>query len=145
MLKARLRATSKNPPQAASDEPIHADRPKNADADLRKRGCDGHGTKKARRGRAFQLPNSSSSKNFSSCLVIDLARARTSRKHLESLRNSSLSRVDTLARALEWQRQLDAGEIESRSAIARRERLTRARVTQIMNRLRDRPRSTQTG
>jgi hypothetical protein len=93
----------------------------------------------------FQLPNSSSSKNFSSCLVIDLARARISRKRLESLRNSSLSQVDTLARALEWQRQLDAGEIESRSAIARRERLTRARVTQIMNRLRDRPRPTQTG
>jgi biotin operon repressor len=45
--------------------------------------------------------------------------------------------MDNLARALEWQRQLEAGEAESQAAIARREGLTRARVTQIMNRLRD--------
>jgi hypothetical protein len=41
-----------------------------------------------------------------------------------------------LKRAVEWQRQLDAGQIRSRAAIARREGLTRARVTQIMNLLR---------
>src|SRR5262245_41507892 len=40
-----------------------------------------------------------------------------------------------LKRAVEWQRQLDAGQVRSRAAIARRERLTRARVTQIMNML----------
>jgi hypothetical protein len=41
-----------------------------------------------------------------------------------------------LKRAVEWQRQLDAGQVRSRAAIARREGLTRARVTQIMNMLR---------
>src|SRR6266550_4727902 len=41
-----------------------------------------------------------------------------------------------LKRAVEWQRQLDAGLVRSRAAIARREGLTRARVTQIMNMLR---------
>jgi len=38
--------------------------------------------------------------------------------------------------AQEWQRQLDAGEIENQAAIARREGLTRARVSQIMSLLR---------
>jgi hypothetical protein len=41
-----------------------------------------------------------------------------------------------LKRAIEWQRQLDSGAVRSRAAIARREGLTRARVTQIMNMLR---------
>ncbi len=41
-----------------------------------------------------------------------------------------------LKRAIEWQRQLAAGQVRSRAAIARREGLTRARVTQIMNLLR---------
>lgn len=41
-------------------------------------------------------------------------------------------------RALEWQRQLDSGEVRSKADIARREGLTRARVTQIMNLLRGR-------
>jgi hypothetical protein len=45
-----------------------------------------------------------------------------------------------LKRAIEWQRQLEAGEIRSRAAIARREGLTRARVTQIMNMLRKKKR-----
>jgi len=36
----------------------------------------------------------------------------------------------------EWRRQLDAGEVASQAAIARREGLTRARVTQIMALLR---------
>jgi hypothetical protein len=40
-------------------------------------------------------------------------------------------------RAIEWQRQLDSGQVRSRADIARREGLTRARVTQIMNLLRD--------
>jgi hypothetical protein len=38
-----------------------------------------------------------------------------------------------LKRAVEWQRQLDSGQVRSRAEIARREGLTRARVTQIMN------------
>jgi hypothetical protein len=41
-----------------------------------------------------------------------------------------------LKRAVEWQRQLESGQVRSRAAIARREGLTRARVTQIMNMLR---------
>lgn len=37
-----------------------------------------------------------------------------------------------LKRALAWQRELDAGEVASRAALARREGLSRARVTQVM-------------
>jgi len=44
--------------------------------------------------------------------------------------------VKTLNKALDWRRQLDAGEVESQAAIARREGLTRARVTQILALLR---------
>ena len=44
--------------------------------------------------------------------------------------------VATLQKAAEWRRQLDAGEIASQTAIARREGLTRARVTQILMLLR---------
>jgi len=44
--------------------------------------------------------------------------------------------VRTLLKAREWRRQLDAGEVESQAAIARREGITRARVTQIMMLLR---------
>jgi len=47
---------------------------------------------------------------------------------------SSAARFLRLAQ--EWQRQLDASEIESQAAIARREGLTRARVCQIMSLLR---------
>jgi uncharacterized protein involved in propanediol utilization len=82
----------------------------------------------------FQLPNSSSSKNFSSCLVIDFGRARNNRKQLESLHKHEILLVNLSGRAIEWQRQLDAGEIATRAAIARREGLSRARVTRIMNR-----------
>ena len=34
--------------------------------------------------------------------------------------------------AMEWQRQLDAGEVDTQAEIARREGVTRARVTQVM-------------
>lgn len=44
--------------------------------------------------------------------------------------------IDTLRLAQEWQRQLGAGEIESQAAIARREGLTPARVTQVLALLR---------
>lgn len=42
----------------------------------------------------------------------------------------------SLLKAREWKRQLDAGEVASQAEIARRENLTRARVTQILNLLR---------
>jgi hypothetical protein len=38
--------------------------------------------------------------------------------------------------AMEWQRQLDAGEVDTQAEIARREGTTRARVTQVMAMLR---------
>ena len=38
--------------------------------------------------------------------------------------------------AIEWQRQLDAGEVDTQAEIARRESITRARVTQVMAMLR---------
>jgi len=44
--------------------------------------------------------------------------------------------VKALLKAREWKRQLDAGEVASQADIARREGLTRARVTQILNLLR---------
>jgi hypothetical protein len=44
--------------------------------------------------------------------------------------------VELLRKAIEWQRQLDAGEIASQADIARREGITRARVTQILRLLR---------
>ena len=44
--------------------------------------------------------------------------------------------VQLLRKAVEWQRQLDAGDIASQAAIARREGISRARVTQIMGLLR---------
>ncbi len=44
--------------------------------------------------------------------------------------------VELLQMAMEWHRQLDAGEVDTQAAIARREGITRARVTQIMAMLR---------
>ena len=44
--------------------------------------------------------------------------------------------VKALLKAKEWKRQLDASEVASQAEIARREGLTRARVTQILNLLR---------
>jgi hypothetical protein len=44
--------------------------------------------------------------------------------------------VELLRKAIEWQRQLDAGEVASQAEIARHEGITRARVTQIMALLR---------
>jgi len=44
--------------------------------------------------------------------------------------------VETLRKAIEWRRQLDAGEVPNQAAIARREGVTRARVTQILGLLR---------
>ena len=41
--------------------------------------------------------------------------------------------VELLRTAQEWRRQLDADEVESQAAIARREGITRARVTQILS------------
>jgi hypothetical protein len=40
--------------------------------------------------------------------------------------------VELLRKAIEWQQQLDTGEVNTRAEIARREGITRARVTQIM-------------
>lgn len=44
--------------------------------------------------------------------------------------------VETLHKAMEWRKQLDAGDIANQVEIARREGLTRARVTQVLNLLR---------
>lgn len=44
--------------------------------------------------------------------------------------------VELLRTAQEWRRQLDVGEVKNQAAIARREGLTRARVTQVMGLLR---------
>ena len=44
--------------------------------------------------------------------------------------------VELLRKALEWQALLESGEVSSQAAIARREGITRARVTQVMGLLR---------
>jgi hypothetical protein len=44
--------------------------------------------------------------------------------------------VELLRTAQEWRRQLDAGDVTNQAEIARREGITRARVTQVMSLLR---------
>jgi hypothetical protein len=78
------------------------------------------------------LPSCAGSKNFTATVVIDLESAR---RRLRP-RSAPLPRVSAAARAQEWLRQLDAGEVESRAEIARREGVSRARVTQILQRAR---------
>jgi hypothetical protein len=40
-----------------------------------------------------------------------------------------------LRKAIEWRRQIDAGEVRNQADIARREGITRARVTHVMGML----------
>ena len=44
--------------------------------------------------------------------------------------------IELLRKAIEWRRQLDAGEVRNQAEIAKREGVTRARVTQIIGLLR---------
>jgi len=44
--------------------------------------------------------------------------------------------VELLRMAQEWRRQIDAGEVENQAEIARREGITRARVSQVVSLLR---------
>jgi len=44
--------------------------------------------------------------------------------------------VELLHKAIEWRRQLDTGEVRNQADIARREGVTRARVTQVLGLLR---------
>jgi len=48
--------------------------------------------------------------------------------------------VELLRKAIEWQVLLKTGEVSNQADIARRERITRARVTQVMGMLRLTPR-----
>jgi hypothetical protein len=77
------------------------------------------------------LPNSSSSKNFATCVVVDFAAARKRPKQ-----RAARKQLDPRERAVEWLRQLEAGEVASRAALARREGLSRARVSQVLNQIR---------
>jgi chaperonin cofactor prefoldin len=78
------------------------------------------------------LPNSSSSKNFATCVILDFAAER--KRRLQVHVPKARVRAETLSRADEWERLLAAGEVRSRAEIARREGLSRARVTQILGR-----------
>jgi hypothetical protein len=78
------------------------------------------------------LPNNSSSKNFATCIVVDFAAARKRPKQ-----RAAGQRIHPRERAVEWLRQLEAGEVASRAALARREGVSRARVTQVLNQIRD--------
>ena len=44
--------------------------------------------------------------------------------------------VELFRKAIEWRRQIDVGEVRSQAEIARREGITRARITQLMGILR---------
>ena len=66
--------------------------------------------------------------------VPERPRRRWRPKRARKPRTPSVVRL--LRKALEWRRQLDAGEVRSQAEIARREGLTRARITQIMGLLR---------
>ena len=61
--------------------------------------------------------------------IIDLAKAR---KRLRPKKLEPPTIVKRLAQAEEWQRQLDTGDVKHRAEISRREGVSRARVTQIM-------------
>lgn len=62
------------------------------------------------------------------------------RRYSIHLKDPKTPRVTELLRkAIEWRRQLDAGEVRNQADIARREGITRARVTQIMGILRVAP------
>ena len=84
--------------------------------------------------------SSSFEEDFQSCYIIDLAdyRARKSRKRGRRARagrtppSRSPRIVGLMKKALAWQELLDSGEAPSRAELARREGITRARVTQIM-------------
>ena len=43
--------------------------------------------------------------------------------------------IELLRKAIEWRRQIDAGEVRNQAEIARQEGITRARVTQVMRML----------
>jgi hypothetical protein len=59
------------------------------------------------------------------------------RRNLMQPRGPKILRITELLRmAAEWRRQLDAGEVQNRADISRREGITRARVTQILGLLR---------
>jgi hypothetical protein len=87
--------------------------------------------KKLRRSASAWLPNYGSSKNFTATVLVDFQAARK-RLRPKAARPSQLS---ASARALEWLRQLGTGEIESQAAIARREGLSRARVSQLIGKV----------
>jgi hypothetical protein len=77
---------------------------------------------------------------FQSCYIIDLAEyraRRTSKRGEGSSRRRAAPTgpphiVTLMNKALKWQSLLDDGEVPSRAELARREGITRARVTQIM-------------
>jgi hypothetical protein len=79
-------------------------------------------------------------KDFQSSYIIELADYRARRKQAQDRRPGARRTppskpphiVSLMNKALEWQRLLDAGEVSRRAEVARRQGITRARVTQIM-------------
>jgi hypothetical protein len=77
------------------------------------------------------LPKQVSNKNFILRLSLCDAVAREHKLRHDSKR---LSRDRAIARATEWSQQLAKGEVASRAALARREGVSRAYVTQVLRR-----------
>ncbi len=102
--------------------------------------CASRHTKKPPRWGGFLrvpswLPNGTC-RRIRSGFVINLGEAR---KRLRPKKLEPPTIVKRLARAEEWQRQIDAGEVSHRAEISRREGVSRARVTQIMHLLKLHP------
>ena len=91
-------------------------------------------------GRRYGSLGPPQTRNFATCLVVDFARARKRLRAAAATTREPRDPSARLARALVWQRQLDAGEVAARAEIARREGISRARVTQIMRALTKRQR-----
>jgi hypothetical protein len=71
------------------------------------------------------LPNSSSNKNLFTAFLLDFGRPMRDHK-------PGRARPDPNARAREWRRMLDAGEVANQAELARRVGVSRARVTQVL-------------
>jgi len=65
-----------------------------------------------------------------------LVRSRRAKQPKPRKKLTIPSVVQMFQKANEWQRQLDAGEVPNQAALAQREDLTRARVTQVLGLLR---------
>lgn len=90
--------------------------------------------KASQRGGLGKLPKCASTENYASQVVVPLAEVRDlkKRRSLADLRAEQAARRED--RAAEWRRVLASGEVRSRAELARREGVSRAWVTKVLER-----------